>query len=77
MPAPSTTERNAIDLTSPAAGAAISVAAAILQGMRPLTPANAKDDATLWESAGQRGRSVARLAREILEAMEAPPSTRP
>jgi hypothetical protein len=28
----------------------------------------------LWESAGQRGRSVARLAREILEAMESPSS---
>ena len=74
MPGISTTERASIDLSSPAAGAAISVAAAILQGIRPLTPAHAKDDASLWESAGQRGRSVARLAREILEAMESPPS---
>ena len=73
MPVPAPAKRNSIDLASPAAGAAISVAAAILQDIRPLTPAHAKDDASLWESAGQRGRSVARLAREILEAMESPP----
>jgi len=76
MSAPKTSEPRSIDLTSPAAGAAISVAAAILQGIRPLTPAHAKDDASLWDSAGQRGRSVARLAREILEAMETPPPGR-
>jgi hypothetical protein len=74
MPASSASKSNSIDLSSPAAGAAITVAAAILQGIRPLSPAHAKDDASLWDSAGQRGRSVARLAREILDAMELPPS---
>ncbi len=74
MSASSSAKTSSIDVTSPAAGAAITVAAAILQAVRPLTPAHAKDDAMLWESAGQRGRSVARLAREILEAMESPSS---
>jgi hypothetical protein len=74
MVANSTPEKKPIDVSSAAAAAAISAAAAILQSVRPLTPAHAKDDASLWESAGQRGRSIARLAREILEAMEEKPS---
>lgn len=65
-----------LDLSS-AAGAAISAAADILQNIRPLTPAHAKGDSALWEAAHQRAQSVARLAREILEAMQAPPQDEP
>ena len=72
-----TDESRRPDVSSPAAGAAISAAAGILQSLRPLTPAHAGGDSALWHAAHHRALSVARLAREILEAMQAPPPDTP